>query len=245
VGRTADVTTVLARGTSGEGGRFTLDRPAGLAGDLDPYRSPILWAAKPGFRLSATWLPKALPGPDEPLRIVLGPPGKVQVRVEGPDGRPVAGAVVRPERLTNQDALIPGEIAEKASATTGQDGVAVLDVVSPKELAYVDVRTREYGAQGWRITTPADSPVAVPLRPVSTWKGRLTAKDPAHVKGWKVRARTRLSGIDVAPHAVRPCGGRHRRRRPIQRSPDRRRHAPGRPGRAGRQARPRPTSLGT
>src|SRR5262245_13777558 len=40
VGPTGSVTTVLARATSGEGGRFTLDRPAGLAGDHDPERSP-------------------------------------------------------------------------------------------------------------------------------------------------------------------------------------------------------------
>jgi hypothetical protein len=202
LGPTSCGTTVLARARSGEGGRFTLDRPAGLAGDHDPGRSPILWAAKPGFRLSATWLPKELPGPNEPFRIVLGPPGKVQVRVEGPDGRAVAGAVVLPGRLTTRDAFIPGEIAEKTSATTGQDGVAVLDAVSPEDLAYVEVRTREYGSQGWRIARQTDSPVVVPLRPVSTWKGRLTAKDPAHVKGWKVRARTGISGIDVAPHAA-------------------------------------------
>ena len=48
---------IVARGKSGEGGRFSLDRPAELAGDHDPQRAPILWVVKPGFRVSATPVP--------------------------------------------------------------------------------------------------------------------------------------------------------------------------------------------
>src|SRR5262249_32648917 len=42
-----------------------------------------------------------------------------------------------------------------------------------------------------------DAPITVPLRPAATWNGRLTAKDPAHVKGWKVRACTWIGGSTV------------------------------------------------
>ena len=194
---------VVARAKSGEGGRFTLDSPAGLAGDGSRQSSPILWAAKPGFRISATRFLGALPGPDEPLRIVLEPPGHARVRVEDPDGRPVAGAVVLPSRFLGHHANIPDVIAEMAPATTGADGVAVLDALSQDAMSDVQVRTREFGAQVWCIENWSDAPNTVPLRPASTWKGRLTAKDPAHVKGWRVRARTWIrDGSDDRPRTI-------------------------------------------
>src|SRR5262245_41535478 len=56
---------VVARAKSDEGGRFTLDRPAGLKGEVHSESSPILWAAKPGFRISATRFRGQLPGSDE------------------------------------------------------------------------------------------------------------------------------------------------------------------------------------
>src|SRR5271166_5162264 len=90
---------IVARGKSGEGGLFSLNRPTALAGDHHPQRAPILWVVKPGFRISATRFPEELPKPDEPVRIVLEPPGKAEVRVEGPDGNPLGGVKVLPERL--------------------------------------------------------------------------------------------------------------------------------------------------
>ena len=91
---------ILARGRSDAEGRFTLERPAGLAGQ-DRFIAPILWVVKPGFRLAFTKFPGPMPGADEPVRVVLGPPGKAEVRVEGPERRAGgrregAGRVVRP-----------------------------------------------------------------------------------------------------------------------------------------------------
>ncbi|HEV3122494.1 MAG TPA: hypothetical protein VGY53_11355, partial [Isosphaeraceae bacterium] len=113
---------VVARGKSGEDGRFSLDRPTALAGDHHPARAPILWAVKAGFRVSATRFPEALPRPDEPVRIVLEPPGKAEVRVEGPDGQPIAGVKVLPERLKSTYTTVPDVVADLASAITGEAG---------------------------------------------------------------------------------------------------------------------------
>ena len=44
-----------------------------------------------------------MPGADESIRILLGPPAKTEFRVESPDGAPVAGAVERP---TNHAGLV-------------------------------------------------------------------------------------------------------------------------------------------
>ena len=191
---------IVARGKSGEGGRFSLDRPATLAGDHHPQRAPILWAWKPGFRASATRFPEALPKPDEPIRIVLEPPGKAEVRVEGPDGQPLGGVKVLPERLKTHATHVPDAVADLASATTGPDGLAVIDAVAPDELAYVDVHSREFGIQGRAIVPKPGKPAVVAMRPVSTWKGRLTADDPKQVQGWKVRAWTRV-GFGGDPNA--------------------------------------------
>ncbi len=80
----------VARGRTDAEGRFTLQRPAALKGE-NRYITPILWVVKPGFGLSATRFSGPLPEAGEPVRVVLGPAGKGEVRVEGPDGRPVAG----------------------------------------------------------------------------------------------------------------------------------------------------------
>src|SRR5262245_44613260 len=55
---------IVARGKSDETGRFSLNRPAALAGDHDPQRAPILWVVKVGFKASATRFPETLPKPD-------------------------------------------------------------------------------------------------------------------------------------------------------------------------------------
>ena len=133
---------------------------------------------KPGFRVSATRFPEALPKPDEPLRIVLEPPGRAEVRVEGPDGKPLGGVKVLPERLKTHYTNVPDIIADLASATTGPDGLAIIDAVAPEELTYVDIHSREFGIQGrWIVPKPGKAAV-ITLRPVSTWKGRLSARRP-------------------------------------------------------------------
>ena len=89
---------ILARGRSDAEGRFTLERPAELAAQTS-FIAPMLWVVKPGFRLAFTRFSGPMPGAGEPVRVVLRPPGKAEVRVEGPDGEPVAGARVRVEWL--------------------------------------------------------------------------------------------------------------------------------------------------
>jgi hypothetical protein len=183
---------IVARGKSGEGGRFSLDRPTALAGDHDPQRAPILWVVKPGFRASATRFPDALPKSEEPVRIVLQPPGKAEVRVLGPDGEPLRGVKVLPERLKAHYTNVPDVVADLAAATTGPDGLAIVDAVSAEELTYVDVHSREFGIQGRPIVPNPGKPAIISLRPVSSLMVRLSAQDPRYVRGWKIRAWTRV-----------------------------------------------------
>jgi hypothetical protein len=185
---------VVARGKSGEGGRFSLDRPTTLAGDHHPQRAPILWVVKPGLRAEAIRFPEALPQPNEPIRIALEPSGKTQIRVEGPDGGPLSGVKVLPERLKTEYTNIPDEVAMLAAGTTGPDGLAVVDAVAPDELIYVDVHSREFGIQGRPIVPTPGKPPVITLRPASTCKGRLSSVEPRYARGWRVKAWTRVGG---------------------------------------------------
>ncbi len=194
---------IVARGKSGEGGKFSIERPATLVGDHHAQRALILWALKPGYLASTTRFPEAMPKPDEPVQVILKPPGKAEVRVEGPDGRPVGGVRVLPGRLRTDYTNIPAAIAEIIAATTGADGVAVFDAIAPDDLAYIDVLSRELGIQGKNIPPAPGKPVMIALRPVSTWKGRLSAVDPKNARGWKIRAWTRVGGVsDAEPLAA-------------------------------------------
>ncbi|MGP0063644.1 MAG: carboxypeptidase regulatory-like domain-containing protein [Isosphaeraceae bacterium] len=181
---------ILARGRSDASGRFRLDRPAGLAGQ-DRYIAPMLWVVKPGFRLSCTKFPGPMPGADEPVRVVLRPPGKAEVRVDGPGGEPLAGARVRVERFGRESTNVPDDVADLIEAITDRNGLAVIWAADNDEVAYIDVRTTAFGIQGRPFFPTSTQPKRVWLRPASSLKGQLTAEDRAMVKGWRVSAYTR------------------------------------------------------
>ncbi len=181
---------ILARGRSDAEGRFTLERPAELAAQTS-FIAPILWAVKPGYRLAFTRFSGPMPGADEPVRVVLRPPGKAEVRVEGPDGDPVAGARVRVQWLGSPATYVPDEVGELIEATTDKDGRAVLDAGSDAEVTYVDVHSRAFGIQGRPFFPVTSKPKRVRLRPAAALRGRLVADDRAMVTGWRVSAYTR------------------------------------------------------
>lgn len=180
---------IMMKGRSGEDGRFSFTRLTALAGNPASQRAPTLWVMKPGFRISAVSSKT-----NEPLRVVLKPPGRAEVRVEGPDGQALSGVKVLPERLKSQSTGLPDEVAEFASATTGLDGLAVIDAVSPDELVYVDVQSRDFGIQGRPIVSKPGKPAVIALRPVSSWRGRLSGSDFEYAGGWRIRAWTRITG---------------------------------------------------
>jgi hypothetical protein len=188
---------IVARGTTDAEGRFRLERPAGLAGETETI-APALWVVKPGLRLSMTKLPGPMPGADKPVRVVLGPPGKAEVRVEGPDGRPAVGVRVRVKGLTRDYSNVPDPVVDRIEATTDANGLAVVDAVSNDEIGYIDVHSGQSDIQGRLIFPASPSPKRVSLRPAVALKGRLVADDPKLARGWQVRAYTR-SGKPSAP----------------------------------------------
>jgi Carboxypeptidase regulatory-like domain len=188
---------VVARGKSGEGGRFNLDRPAGLAA-TDRYLVPVLWAIAPGHRVGVMRFAGALPGPDEFVRVSLGPPGKTAIRVESPERAPVVGARLSVQQIKSEVSTVPDPVADIAERATGPDGVAILDAFSPEQVGWVDVIAKGYGIQPRWLDPESPGLKRVTFIPVIALSGRLVPEnvDPKLVKGWRVRAWTRGPGTD-------------------------------------------------
>jgi len=194
-GPTPGGSPVVSRGTSDEGGRFRFDRPAGLA-PTNQYLIPTLWVGAPGHRARFRRFPEGMPGAEEPVRVVLGPPARTEVRVETPDGRPLAGARVSVQRIKSEPMPVPEPLADLAERATGPDGVAVLDAFGPEEVGSVDVIAKGFGIQPRWLDPARPGPKRVVLRPVVTLRGRLAPEpaDPALARGWHIRAWTYEQG---------------------------------------------------
>ena len=181
--------TIVARGRSNAQGRFTIVRPSGLAGE-NRYSAPILWVVKPGFRLGSLKFPGPLPKAGEPVRIVLGPPGKGEVRVEDPNGQPVAGARIRLEWFGHEQINVPEAVEDLIEVTADKDGRSVIEAAANDEIAYVDVHAKGFGIQGRTFRPLNSQPKRVRLRQVALLEGRLQADDPTMARGWQVLAYT-------------------------------------------------------
>jgi hypothetical protein len=181
--------TVVARGRSDAQGRFTIERPAGLAGENRTI-TPILWVVKPGFRLGYLRFAGPLPKASEAVRVVLGLPGKGEVRLEDPSGQPVVGARIRLEWFGPERLNVPEAVEDLIEATTDKEGRAVVEAAANEEIGYVDVHTTGFGIQGRPFRPVSSQPKRVRLRPVAALEGRLEADDPAMTKGWRVLAYT-------------------------------------------------------
>ena len=183
---------VVAHGKSGVGGRFHLDRPSGLAA-TDRYLVPTLWAIAPGRGVGVMKFARAMPGPDESVRVSLGPPGKMEIRVESPEGAPVIGARLSVQQIKSEVSTVPDPVADLAERATGPDGVAILDAFGPEQVVFVDVIARGYGIQPRRLDPDSPGLKRVTLSPVTSLSGRLVPDnvDPKLAKGWRVRAWTR------------------------------------------------------
>ncbi len=182
---------VVARGKTGEGGRFQFDRPAGLA-PTNQWLVPTLWVAADGHRVTVRRFAEGLPGPEEPVRVVLRPAVRTKIRVEAPDGTPLAGAKVNVQRIKSEPLSLPEPISDLTERTTGPDGVAVLDSFGPEEVGSVDVIAEGFGIQPRWLAPEKPGPKEVRLLPVVTFRGRLVPieADPQLARGWRVRAWT-------------------------------------------------------
>lgn len=178
---------VLATAETDEKGVFRLDREADLVGRGTSW-SPTLWAYKPGARIAFLEFKHELPGADESVRLVLGPPASTPCRVFKPDGKPAEGAAVQPAQLAVKAPRPPGKMLDRLAATTDAEGRATLDGVAPADVGAIDVT---FDGQLVQCLPRDPDDGSATLRPLGRLKVRLIADDPKAAKGWEITVWSR------------------------------------------------------
>ncbi|HZW33300.1 MAG TPA: hypothetical protein VFF52_21460 [Isosphaeraceae bacterium] len=136
-----------------------------------------VWAYRPGSALAAAWIRRL------PPTLVLRKPAPRHVKLEGPDGNPIAGARIAPRVLSvagdSGEAWTPEPLLEPLTVTTGPDGRAAIACLGPRDqLVAVRVSADSIGTQNLKLAAGAgrgteDLPITIRLGKTSRLAGRV------------------------------------------------------------------------
>ncbi len=170
------------RGRTDAAGRFQADQSGWFASGHVPFLGyPDVLAYRPGSRVARVKVDAlSPPPPDRPARLVLRPAPGVSVGVIGPDGKPVAGAVVSIKGSSTSP--MPRELG-LADVTTNPEGLARFADLSPEDSAAFEVRTPDFGVQSFNKDLFQFPAQTLALNPVGRISGRVVADDPARAAG--------------------------------------------------------------
>ena len=133
-----------------------------------------------------------------PYRLVLRKPEPQTIQIEGPDGRPIAGARIAPKILhvfNGYDADIPASLADPLAVTTGPEGRASLEYLAARDqLVAVRVSADLIGTQDILLV---ERPGRSSVEPVIKIKLKRTGHACGSNRGWSAKARLRSSGRDL------------------------------------------------
>jgi len=182
-----NVDPVEVRTNTDAGGRFRLTSPP--LGRV-AMNGVHVWAYRAGSAITA--VPSYLP----PLNLVLRKPEPRTIKIEGPDGRPVAGALVSPRVIfvAGEDPIaeVPGALAMPLVVTTGPDGTATLNYLAGGDLLLaVRVAAESIGTQDFRlIERPGrdaqGATITLRLKPTNRLAGRVRNRAGEPVAGQTV-----------------------------------------------------------
>ena len=202
-------TSVEVRTTSDAQGKFSLIVP----GFERVYVNGVhFFAYRPGWALTAR--PYGRP----PYRLVLEKPRPRTIKVEGPDGRPIAGArvavrVMRVFGSASPSADVPRSLADLLATTTGPDGQATINTIAGRDqLVAVRVTADAIGTQDILLTkalgrASEESVITIKLKPTSHFAGRIVDKDGQPVAGQSVEVWSRGNAMWLAANTVELSGG--------------------------------------
>ncbi len=182
-----DVDPVEVRTKTDAAGQFRLTSPPLARFAMNGVN---VWAYRPGSAITAA--PSYLP----PLDLVLRKSEPRVVTVEGPDGQPVAGAIVSPRVIFvaggNAIADMPGSLAMPLAVTTGPDGKAPLSYLRAEDrLVAVRVAADAIGSQDLQLIElprrdPQAATITIRLKATSRLTGRVRTRAGEPVAGQTV-----------------------------------------------------------
>lgn len=173
----------------------------------------VIWAYQPGKLLASYRVQPETAYPNLPLRLVIAPPVQSTFEIRDPEGKPVAGARIKP-RVIHRDywsiPSVPDGLADliEAETVTDANGRAVMTSLLPEELGTIFVTAKGFGSQqfgvenkrhkpdpSFRATGKGEIPRRIiTLLPVGRVTGRLVG-EPAAIRG-----RTVLVGTNDHEH---------------------------------------------
>jgi RNA polymerase sigma factor (sigma-70 family) len=197
----ADHGNIRTEVVADEDGRFSLDLPPVDGAWPGTVGTGVLWAYRPRSRVGTIPIHWGSSPRGLPQRLAIGPSCGALFEIHTPDGKPVAGARIEPQRVDRHNAHVPDRLAELIGAETITDarGRAAMAAFSQEEVQSIVVAAEGYGRQGFwfghgRIST---DPKIIRLRPVGRLKGRLLG-DPQAIR----RHRLRVLGFSAPDDPV-------------------------------------------
>ncbi len=196
------VDPVEVRTQTDAGGQFHLPYPPLGRVALNEVH---VWAYRPGSAITA------MPSYLTPFDLTMRKPRLRTLKLEGPDGRPIAGAIVSPRVIFDATgspiAEFPGTLAMPLSATTGPDGQTTINyLASGSDLVAVRVTAPSIGTQDFQLieTLARNAPAAaitIRLKPMSHLAGHVRRSAGEPVAGQSVEVWSR-GGSWLQPNPV-------------------------------------------
>ncbi len=197
------VTPSVARAKADENGHFLVPVPQGVPVSGSGLEMLSVWAYQAGHAPARIHVSLSAEKPREEVRLTLPTARPCRLVLLRPDGKPLAGAEVRPFSMVPSNARVvayylsvPDALAEQLAARTDEQGKAEISYVQPGEAPILTVSTADLGVQEIQWQPPSDK--AITLLPVGRVVGRVRADDPAVVRGIPIYLGTQFNGKSVS-----------------------------------------------
>jgi Carboxypeptidase regulatory-like domain len=192
---------VEVRGKTNGDGKFSLTVPHL---ERAVYNGILLLAHSPGQAIGAVYVLG-------PHRVVLQAPRPRTVKVEGPDGQPIAGARVSLRVFHvfgGTLAVVPESLADSLATSTGPDGTTTIGYLAARDqLAAVRITADSIGSQDFVLVEQpgrgSEPPViTIKLKSTSPISGRLVDENARPVEGQVVEVWAKGNGSWLAANLV-------------------------------------------
>ena len=135
------------------------------------------------------------------------------IKIEGPDGRAVAGARISPRVISfsdgrNASGVVPESLAESRAVTTGPDGKATLDYLAGAHMLVAvrvtaaSIGTQDFSLTDWPGREALGENITVQLKPTSRLVGRVRTRAGEPVAGQTVEIWSKGGNWPLESHTV-------------------------------------------